>query len=126
MILQSADSLDIIRVRGLEGFNTRFLSFMQKTAVKGDAALPSDPALLRKLLEEVSRFIQMTSPPPEEVMPLDDESPEAFRARRDAATEALKARNGAIPSEGYFEERFESVLIAHKEQFPLLYENYMR
>ena len=126
MILQSADSLDIIRVRGLEGFNTRFLSFMRKTAVKGDAALPSDPALLRKLLKEVNQFIQLTSPPLEEVMPLDDESPEAFRARKDAATEALKARNGAIPSERYFEERFESVLIAHKERFPLLYENYMR
>lgn len=126
MILQSADSLDIIRVRGLRGFNTRFLSFMQKTAVKGGATLPPDPLLLRGLLAEVDQFIQLTSPPPEEILPFDGESPEEFQARRAAATDALKARNGATLSEGYFEERFENVLIAHKDQFPLLYENYMR
>ena len=62
-ILKSADSLDIIRVKGREGYRKDLLWFMfQDTRVGENNYVKADPVLRDKLIDEVARFIEATEP----------------------------------------------------------------
>jgi hypothetical protein len=62
LILKSADSLDIIRERGLSGYNTKFLAFMGgDTQLSNGMTLPQDTEFRDALIQEVAQFIDATS-----------------------------------------------------------------
>ena len=62
-ILKSADSLDIIRVKGREGYRKDLLWFMfQDTRVGKNNYVKADADLRDKLIDEVARFIEATEP----------------------------------------------------------------
>lgn len=62
VILKSADSLDIIRERGLAGYNTNFLAFMGgDTDIDPGIRIPQDTEFRDALIQEVAQFIEATT-----------------------------------------------------------------
>lgn len=62
VILKSADSLDIIRERGLSGYNTNFLAFMGgDTDIDPGIRIPQDTEFRDALIQEVAQFIEATT-----------------------------------------------------------------
>ena len=68
LILKSADSLDIIREKGMAGFDPKYLMFMRGDLELGPGLrIEQDVALRDALIQEVARFIDATNfhPPSE-------------------------------------------------------------
>lgn len=62
-ILKSADSLDVIRVYGREGYRKDLLWFMfQDTRIGDNKYVKADPALRDRLIDEIATFIEATEP----------------------------------------------------------------
>ena len=99
-ILKSADSLDIMRVVGKDGYDPDLLWFMNRdTRIGPDTYLVADPTLRDELMAEVARFIEETEP-----VTRSEPTLEELQARFTAVTNAMAdhgaalARDGAAPS----------------------------
>ncbi|MBF0099427.1 MAG: hypothetical protein HQK77_00820 [Desulfobacterales bacterium] len=122
-ILQSVDSLDIIRVYGKDGYKTDKLWMMQKIVTSGDNSFTPDNDIFFKLIDEVSKFIDSTEWCPEMV--------DFKNGNTSSAQEAMQAQlefdheQDKIPSTEFF-DRMEQVLLQHKDDFPLLTQYYLK
>jgi hypothetical protein len=94
-ILKSADSLDIIRVKGREGYRKDLLWFMfQDTRVGENNYVKADPDLRDNLIDEVARFIEATEPKTPSEIEL-----ERVNAEFDAVNQQLLALKPSNPEE---------------------------
>lgn len=65
-ILKSADSLDIMRLYGKDGYRTDLLWFMfEDLRIGKDQYIEADHALRDKLIDEIAQFIEATEPVPQ-------------------------------------------------------------
>ena len=94
-ILKSADSLDIIRVKGREGYRKDLLWFMfQDTRVGENNYVKADPDLRDNLIDEVARFIEATEPKTPSEIEL-----ERVNAEFDAVNQQLLALKPSNPED---------------------------
>ncbi len=120
-ILKSADSLDIIRVYGKEGYRDDLLWFQHHDMRIGEEAyMDRDDALRAKLVDEVAAFIEATEPKTESEVALDT----ARKRMAELGVEMLKpmsaeARNDLEREHGQLTDRIEKltdqVEIEHRE-----------
>ncbi len=143
MILNSADSLDIMRVRGRDGYDPDLLEFGQGDVKVGDKDLAANDWMREQMIVEADRLIEATRPRTKAVARyekavadfkqaanaddpdwdlLEELSKKKAAAQR-AMNEELKALNAKTASRDYY-ERMESVLLKNPKRFPLLHHFY--
>ena len=145
-LLKSADSLDIIRTTGKDGFKPQHLWFMNTDVQVGVGKfMPVDAALRGKLIDEVASFIEATEPTvPSEVAYAEGEktllalsmapaTPETLdrmtallASQKDLKAQARlehQALNAGTDSTVLF-ERLEAELTSHPDKYPTLHKYY--
>ena len=138
-ILKSADSLDIIRVYGREGFRPDLLWFMHQDVKLGeDRYLKVDETLRTALIDEVAGLIEMTEPRSKKEMECnalrdrmlleaDPDKQEKMQAEiRKLNLEVAKeyqSLNSALSNEDLF-AGIEKALLDHPKKFPILHKYY--
>jgi hypothetical protein len=145
-LLKSADSLDIMRVTGRDGFKPEFLWFMnQDVQLTSDKFLTVDASLRGKLIDEVASFIEATEPtvPSEAAYARGEQELQALSMlpgsaeTLDRMTELLatqkvlkaqvqgehRALNAGETSADMF-DRLEAELVSHPEKYPTLHQYY--
>jgi len=144
--MKSADSLDIIRTTGRDGFKPQYLWFMNTDVqVATGKYMPVDPALRGKLIDEVASFIEATEPTvPSEVAYAEGEktllelsmappTPDTLdrmtallASQKDLKVKAHlehQALNAGTDSAALF-ERLEAELTNHPDKYPTLHKYY--
>lgn len=133
-ILKAADSLDIIRVRGEQGYDKDYFWFMHKDVKIGDDKyLEVDETLRDKLIKEAAKLIQATEPRVEgedelddlkgRVMELDEKGLERYAQLKKEVPAKHQERNRDLDSATLF-KGIEDELLQHPEKYPTLFHYY--